>query len=127
MARRGQTTRQTDQQQQSVTGLFQQYASAGRSAAKRDVGRRDKLLQTKLREKELKEAHRLEIQEMKLGRLAKRAELRETLRAERLCHDTKRAARDRRNAEKRAEKAQNGQECEHGVWKCKICIPYGAK
>lgn len=126
MARRGQTTRQD--QQQSVTGLFQQYsaASPGR-AAKSDVGRRDKLLQTKLREKEIKEAHRLEIQAEKVDRLTKRNELRETLRAERLCHDTKRAARDRRHAEKRAEKARNGQECEHGVWRCKICYPHVGK
>jgi hypothetical protein len=125
MARRGRTTRQD--QQQSVTGLFQQYSASPGRAGKSDVGRRDKLLQTKLREKEIKEAHRLEIQAEKVDRLTKRNELRETLRAERLCHDTKRAARDRRHAEKRAEKARNGQECEHGVWRCKICYPHVGK
>ena len=78
-----------------------------------------------------------------------------TLKEERALHDTKRAAKDRREVrpctwfegaaccgmvpslrahrpapapalqtERRQSHAKTGQECEHGVWRCKICFPH---
>ena len=39
-------------------------------------------------------------------------------------HDTKRAHKDARDAAKKAAKKEDGQMCEHGVWKCRICFPH---
>jgi hypothetical protein len=84
----------------------------------------DKLEQTKIREREIKEAHRLELAEAKRASEARRSEEHSLNRDERAFHDTKRSARDRREAAKREAHSETGQECEHGVWRCKICFPH---
>ena len=57
----------------------------------------DKLAQTKNRERELKEAHRRELQVAKDAGAARRQEQHLTLKEERTLHDTKRAAKDKRD------------------------------
>jgi hypothetical protein len=84
----------------------------------------DKLAQTKLREREVRESHRAELRADKDAGAAARAARDSLLRSERLEHDTKRAARDRRVAARRAAHAETGQECEHGVWRCRVCFPH---
>jgi len=37
---------------------------------------------------------------------------------------SKRAAREQRVAAKAEERKADGQMCEHGIWKCKICFPH---
>ncbi len=36
---------------------------------------------------------------------------------------SKRAQKEARVAAKRDARAETGQECEHGIWRCKICFP----
>jgi hypothetical protein len=86
----------------------------------------DKLEQTKIREREIKEAHRLELASAKKANEDRREEQHILNKEERAFHDTKRSARDRREAAKREAHAEadNARECEHGVWKCKICFPH---
>jgi hypothetical protein len=84
----------------------------------------DKLEQTKIRERELKEAHRLELASAKKASEQRRSFEASLNKEERAFHDTKRSARDRREAAKREAHAETGQECEHGVWRCKICFPH---
>ena len=45
------------------------------------------------------------------------------LKAERGTHDTKRAAKDARDAAKKEVHKETGQTCEHGVHRCRICYP----
>jgi hypothetical protein len=49
---------------------------------------------------------------------------RSLLKEERMLHDTKRAAADQRRLAHREEHRANGQMCEHGVWRCRICFPH---
>ncbi|GAB4815274.1 hypothetical protein N2152v2_002320 [Parachlorella kessleri] len=85
---------------------------------------KDKLEQTKLRERELKEAHKAEQQAAKEKKEQERLKEAALLREERLTHDSKRAAKDRREAAKKEEYKETGQMCEHGVWRCKLCFPH---
>ncbi|KAG7671602.1 hypothetical protein NADE_000755 [Nannochloris sp. 'desiccata'] len=87
---------------------------------------KDKLEQTKIRERELKEAHRLELANAKKANEERRSFEHTQFKEERAFHDTKRSARDRREAAKREAHAEtdNARECEHGVWRCKICFPH---
>jgi len=84
----------------------------------------DKLLQTKLREREIKDAYKEETRRQLEARKGARQEEMALVKAERLEHDTKRASRDRRLATKKANHAETGQMCEHGVWRCRICFPH---
>ena len=86
--------------------------------------RADKLEQTKLREREIKEAHKAELLAAKNKGDDRRQEVHQQLKEERSLHDTKRSAKDKREAEKREKHAETGQMCEHGVWRCKICFPH---
>jgi FKBP-type peptidyl-prolyl cis-trans isomerase len=86
--------------------------------------KQDKLLQTKLREKEIKAA----LKEKKEGEKKEKEEVRlataNAMRFERaLYHDSKRFAKDERAKHKKEEHRESGSECEHGVWRCRICNP----
>ena len=56
----------------------------------------DKLAQSKLRDRELREAHRSEVQATKEANSERRRALLEECKAERQLHETKRAAKDKR-------------------------------
>ena len=75
----------------------------------------DKLAATKAAQRELHDAIKAQERAAKEKREAEEAAQRELLKEERQTHDTRRAARDRRDADKRERKSETGQTCEHGV------------
>jgi hypothetical protein len=90
----------------------------------KDLQHKDKLAETKRAERERKEAHKAELQKEKEKRGKEQEAAAALHKAERLYHGTsKRAAKDIREMAKRERSREAGQECEHGVWKCKICFP----
>ena len=84
----------------------------------------DKLEQTKIRERDIKEAHHRELAAVKNSGAERQREEQQLLKEERILHDTKRAAKDKRDAVKHAKREEAGQTCEHNVYKCKICFPH---
>jgi hypothetical protein len=90
--------------------------------------RKDKLAETKKREKELHDAYKSESKKQKDIKEAERVKAAELYKEERAFNPTsKRAMKEEREAVKREEKKENGQMCDHGVWKCKICFPHEDK
>lgn len=85
---------------------------------------KDKLLQTKLREKEIKEALKEQKNQKKEEKEEERLAAAQANRFERAFnHSSKRFEKDERNKHKKEEHEKTGYECEHGVWRCRICNP----
>ncbi|KAK9814363.1 hypothetical protein WJX72_004574 [[Myrmecia] bisecta] len=86
---------------------------------------KDKLAETKRAEREAKEAHKAQLHAEKHKKEEERLAAAATLRLERgYIGESKQAAKDAREASKREEHRNSGQQCEHGVWRCKICFPH---
>ncbi|KDD73076.1 hypothetical protein H632_c2563p0, partial [Helicosporidium sp. ATCC 50920] len=85
-----------------------------------------KLEATKRHEREVRDAFKAEARRKLADSEQAQAAARAQIKEERMLHDTKRAAKDRRELQRRQEHAESGQTCDHGVWRCKICFPHKA-
>ncbi|BDA49104.1 hypothetical protein COCOBI_13-2140 [Coccomyxa sp. Obi] len=86
--------------------------------------KKDKLQETKLAERLLKDAHKAELRQQKLKNKEEKQGLKSVFKELRVSSSSKRAEKEHREAMRRAQHKENGQECQHGVWRCRICFPH---
>uniref|UniRef100_A0A7S1T4A6 Uncharacterized protein n=1 Tax=Tetraselmis chuii TaxID=63592 RepID=A0A7S1T4A6_9CHLO len=86
---------------------------------------KDKLAHSKQVEREAHDYRKAAAQEEKNRRKQdKKDELAAYKEVRHLNGTSKRCAREEREEAKREKRRENGQMCEHGVWKCQICFPH---
>ncbi|KAK9918742.1 hypothetical protein WJX75_006458 [Coccomyxa subellipsoidea] len=86
--------------------------------------KKDKLLELKMAERNEKEAHKNELRQKKMKNKEDKDGLKAVFKELRVFSTSKRAEKDRREAMKKAEHKETGQQCQHGVWRCRICFPH---
>lgn len=85
---------------------------------------KDKLAETKKREKEIKEALKIQREAEKEKKEQERHDVGAAFKFDRaFYHNSKRAVKEEKEAERRERKKEQGSVCEHGIWKCRICDP----
>ncbi|CAL5226923.1 g9800 [Coccomyxa viridis] len=88
-----------------------------------ESGRKDKLAEQKRAEREKHDAHKEELRRKKAEKQEETSKLKAVFRQLRTFGSSKRGEREARQAAKCEKHAETGSECEHGIWRCKICNP----
>jgi len=90
---------------------------------------KDKLSETKKAEREIKEAHKADLQAKKQRNHEEKAAERAAFKEIRAVSSStsKRAAADARQVARREKRRNEGETCEHGIHRCRICFPIDSR